>query len=104
MAAKAKKILSPNKILAILQEHQRELSRFGVKKIGLFGSYLTQKATSKSDLDFLVSFENPTFDNFMETKFLLEKLFNRKVDLVMETALKPDLRFVKKEALYAKAV
>ncbi|MFH0954519.1 MAG: nucleotidyltransferase family protein [Candidatus Micrarchaeota archaeon] len=104
MVAKAKTMLSPNKIVAILQEHQRELSQFGVKKIGLFGSFLTRKATFKSDLDFLVSFDNPTYDNFMETKFLLEKIFGRKVDLVMETALKPDLRYVKKEALYAKAV
>jgi len=37
----------------------------------------------------------------MELKFLLERLFRRKVDLVVEDSLKPALRYVKKEAVYA---
>lgn len=99
-----KQVLSAKRILQVLQTHAAKLREFGVKKIGLFGSFSTGKASKKSDLDFLVSFERPSFDNFMEAKFFLEKLFNRKVDLVTEESLKPGLRFIKKEALYAKAV
>ena len=96
--------LTPALILRILEQNHFALKSLSVKRIGLFGSFLKGRGTDKSDLDFLVSLKNPTFDNFMETKFLLERLFKRKIDLVTEQALKPDLRFVKKEALYAKAV
>jgi hypothetical protein len=48
-----------------------------------------------------VEFSNPTFDNYIELKFFLEKLFRRKVDLVMEDNLKPALSYVKEEAVYA---
>lgn len=91
-------------ILRVLEENKPILQSLSVKRIGLFGSFSKNRANAKSDLDFLVSFENPTFDNYMETKFLLERLFERKIDLVTEPSLKPDLQFVKKEALYAKAV
>lgn len=36
----------------------------------------------------------------MELLFLLQKLFNKKVDLVIEEDLKPELEYVKKEAQY----
>ncbi|AFV22937.1 nucleotidyltransferase [Methanolobus psychrophilus R15] len=43
-----------------------------------------------------------TFDNYMELKFYLENIFGRKVDLVIETAIKPILReAILKEAVYA---
>ena len=40
-------------------------------------------------------------DNYFELKTFLEKLFQRKVDLVMEESLKPALQYVKEEAVYA---
>lgn len=98
------KQLTPALIIRVLEQNSHHLKSLGVKKIGLFGSFLKGRATVKSDLDFLVSFEKPTFDNFMETKFFLEKLFKRKIDLVTEQALKPALKNVQKEVLYAKAL
>ena len=35
---------------------------------------------------------NKTFDNYMELKFYLEKIFRRKVDLVIKEALKTRIR------------
>ena len=96
--------LTSDKIIRVLEGHKRDIRGFGVKKIGLFGSFLRKNPRRRSDLDFLVQFENPTFDNYMELKFLLEKLFHRKVDLVIEENLKPDLRYVKEEAAYAKGL
>ncbi|GEM_PF-566551 len=98
------KKLTKKDILRIIELHNEEIRFYGVKKIGLFGSYLKGKQKKGSDIDILVEFENPTFDNYMELKFFLEKLFGRKVDLVIEESLKPALNYVKKEAVYAKAV
>ena len=46
--------------------------------------------------------DNPNFDNYMDLKIMLEKLFKRKIDLVIEEDLKPELKYVKKETKYAK--
>lgn len=53
------------------------------------------------DLDFLVELRRPSFDDYMETKFFLEDLFGRPVDLVTDKALKPALQHVRTEAAYA---
>jgi uncharacterized protein len=42
--------------------------------------------------DFLVEFYDKTFDNYLDTKQLLEMLFDRKVDLVIKSNIKPRLR------------
>ena len=94
--------LTPIKIIKIIEENKNELRKCGVKKIALFGSFLKRKNHPKSDIDFLVVFDNPTFDKYMELKFFLEKLFQRKVDIVIEKDLKPALRYIKEEALYAR--
>jgi uncharacterized protein len=74
----------------------------GVRKIGLFGSFKRGEARQKSDIDILVLLEKPTFDSYMEVKFYLEDLFGRKVDLVMEEAIKPRLRpYILDEVEYA---
>jgi Predicted nucleotidyltransferases len=71
-----------------------EIRKFGVKKIGLFGSYVKDEQKIGSDIDILVEFEKDqkTFDHYMDLKFFLEELFELKVDLVISEALKPDLK------------
>lgn len=96
--------LEADTILRALAKHRRELRHLGVARIGLFGSYLHGNPGPESDVDFLVAFERPSFDAYMETKFLLEDLFGRRVDLVTEEALKPALRHVKGEARYVPGV
>ena len=96
--------LTRNRALKILEDHKRDIQLFGVKKIGLFGSFLKNTAHKKSDLDILVEFKETTFDNYIELKFMLEKVFNKKVDLVIEKSLKPALKYVKEEAIYAKGL
>jgi predicted nucleotidyltransferase len=53
---------------------------------------LRGEATDASDIDFLVEFDDKTFDNYLDTKELLETLFGRKVDLVIKSNIKPRLR------------
>ena len=94
--------LTPKIIIKTIEKNKDKLKRFGVIKIGLFGSYLKQTTNKKSDIDFLVLFDVPNFDNYIELKFLLEKLFHKKIDLVIEDSLKPSLNYIKREAIYAK--
>lgn len=57
---------------------------FGVKRIGIFGSFARGEQKRTSDVDVLVEFAHgkATFDNFMQLAFYLEELFSRKVDLL----------------------
>jgi len=76
--------------------------RFSVKRIGLFGSFVRGSQHGKSDVDILVEFENPTFDNYMDLKFYLERNTGRPVDLVLVDSLKPRIRnLIIKEVAYA---
>jgi len=90
-------------ILSQLNQHAPEIyRRFQVRQIGLFGSHAREGAHSKSDIDILVDFVSPTFDNYMDLKFYLEELFKQKVDLVMLDGLKPRIRpIVLQEVRYA---
>lgn len=73
--------------------NMEKIRGYGVRRIGLFGSYIRGEQTETSDVDILVEFEDDekTFDNYMDLKFFLEDLFGLKVDLVMEGTIKPDL-------------
>jgi predicted nucleotidyltransferase len=63
-----------------------------VEKMYLFGSILSVNFNQDSDLDFLVKFKSieisSYFDNYMDFKENLEKLFGREVDLVEEQTLR----------------
>ena len=76
-----------------MKTHQSELKKFGVSRLGLFGSFVHNTAKNESDVDFLVIFESSkkTFDNFMNLSFFLEDLLERKVDLVTIDSLSPYL-------------
>ena len=78
-------------IYAELQKNKAMLEQYGVKQIGLFGSFVRNEGTEESDIDFLVDFEKEkkTFDNFMDLAFFLEDLFQRKVEVVTRQGLSP---------------
>jgi len=94
--------LNSKKILWELKKKKKDIRKYGVKKIGLFGSFAKNKQNKKSDIDFLIEFKNVNSENFFALLFLLEKTFNRKVDLVDIKNLRPELKYVKKEAKYVK--
>lgn len=82
-----------NQILKQIKTHRVDLKRYHVKSMYLFGSVARNEDTEQSDIDILVDFDGPaTFDLFMDLKFYLEDLFQRKVDLVTEAALREELR------------
>lgn len=89
-------------ILKKLEEEKEKIKKNGVKKIGLFGSFIKNKQTKKSDIDLLVTFKSSNFDDYANTLILLENMFKRKIDLVIEKNLRPELRYIRKEVEYAR--
>ena len=94
--------LTSKQIIKKIEENREKIKEKGVKKIGLFGSFLKGKQKQKSDVDLLIEFDEPTFDNYFELWEFLEKLFKRKVDLIIEKNLRPELNYVKKETQYVR--
>ena len=90
--------------LEVLKKNKNLIKkRFGVAKIGIFGSYARSEAKVESDVDVLVEFEKgrSTFDNFMDTLFFLEELFGKKVDLITTRGLDRHMRpYVEKEVVW----
>lgn len=77
-------------ILAILKIHKSDLSKYGVSDIGLFGSYLRNEQSAKSDIDLLIDFEpeKENFDNYMAVYDIFETLFkNEKIEIVTKNGL-----------------
>ncbi|MEM2131035.1 MAG: nucleotidyltransferase domain-containing protein [Candidatus Woesearchaeota archaeon] len=85
-----------------LNIHKNELIKFKVEKIGLIGSYLKNQQNKNSDIDFIVSFKEKNFDNYMGLKLFLEKLFKKKIDLVLINNLRSEFSGIKDETKYLK--
>lgn len=97
--------MSKNDLIKAIQGNTGTLKSYGVKRVGIFGSFAASRQNTKSDVDVLVEFkkEDKTFDNYMDLKLFLEKLFKRRVDLVIKDALKTRIRDrVLSETAYAK--
>ncbi len=86
--------ISLDEIRKILKNHEKELKkRYGVKRIGLFGSYVRgEQKEGVSDLDVLVEFRpgaKVSLLDFVEMENYLSDLLGIKVDLVEKSTLKP---------------
>ncbi len=92
------------KIKMLLAEHKKELQeRFKIKEIGIFGSFVRNEQKKRSDVDILVEFMKgcKTFDNYMELKFFLEEVLGLKVDLVLKSAVREELKkYIFDETVY----
>ena len=87
-------MLRSEQILQELAKRRAALRELGARKLGLFGSRVRGEAKEESDLDFVVEFEpgRKSFDNYMDLRFLLEDLFERRIDLVILGNIKERLR------------
>jgi uncharacterized protein len=90
----------------VLEDHYYEIKeKFMVKKIGLFGSCARGEQNPDSDIDIIVDFEKPTFDNFINLLFYCEELLGKSVDLITEKNLSPHINpYVEKEILWFKVL
>jgi uncharacterized protein len=79
-------------ILATIKTHKQDLSKFGILNIGLFGSYVRNEQSDKSDIDILIDFDpdKENFDNYMAVYDLIEELFkDKKIEIVTKNGLSP---------------
>ncbi len=98
-------MLSVKEIENVLKKHKHELkTKFGVKEIGVFGSYVRGEQRGDSDIDILVEFEpvsKISLLDFVSLENHLGDLLNVKVDLVEKSVLKPRIgRNILKEVVY----
>ena len=90
-------------ILNKIKQNLKTIHKLGVRRIGIFGSYVRGEQNKSSDIDLLVEFEDgkKTFDNYMELKFFLQKILGTEVDLVIRETIKPELRNrIEREVIY----
>lgn len=79
-------------IITTIQTHKPELTKLGIKDIGLFGSYVRNEQSDTSDIDILIDFEpdKETYDNFMVVYDRIEQLFmNERIEVVTKNGLSP---------------
>jgi len=79
-------------ILNFLSNHKEDFfHKYGVTKMGLFGSYAREEAKESSDIDIAIEMSNEkkSLHAFFSLKRELEKAFSTKVDLGIENTLKP---------------
>ena len=82
-------------LVAYLRDKKAFLhERFGVTRMGVFGSFAQGGQTIRSDIDLVVEFEKTkkNVHNFLQLKRLLEKELSRTVDLGLKHSLKPIIR------------
>ena len=97
-------MLTDEQVIALIRNQKHDFhARYGVHKIGLFGSFARKEQTEASDIDIAIEMEpeKKNIHNFLAFKRHLERELGRKVDLGIEGALKPEARkFIEKEIIY----
>jgi len=82
-------------IVEYLRANKKVLrDKFGVTRLGIFGSFVRHTQHISSDIDLIVEFEKgrKNIHAFLRLKRFLEKEFARKVDIGFEHSLKPVVR------------
>ena len=95
--------MKTEEITEFLATHKAEMAqRFGVVKIGLFGSYARGEAREDSDIDIAIEVDSQDIaDSFFGALHFLEDHLQKKIDLGMESNLRPELKEqIEKEIIY----
>lgn len=90
-------------IKQVLKKHKPEVQeKYGVKEIGIFGSFVRGEQKRRSDIDILVEYsELPDLLKLIELENKLQKLLQKKVDLVEKSGVRTELRDrIFKEVVY----
>ena len=90
-------------ILTILVHTKPELERrFGVRRIGLYGSYSHGTQTESSDIDLIVELKEPKFDALAGLYIYMEQVLGREVDIrrLSKKIDTPFMRRIERNALF----
>jgi predicted nucleotidyltransferase len=82
-------VKTKEELFQIIFSNSSELRKYGVKQLGVFGSFVRDEAKDDSDVDFLIDLipEAKTFKNFMRLADFLESITGRKIEIVMPKSL-----------------
>jgi len=70
-------------IISFIAAHKAKFEQeFGVKRIGLFGSYARGEVRDESDIDIVVEIEKPDLVHLIGIKQVIEEALGNKVDIV----------------------
>jgi uncharacterized protein len=91
MSIAATPVADKQELLDRLRTNHARIKGYGVRRYGIFGSFVRNEARAESDVDMLIEFEpgQETFDNFMELGFFLEDLLGRRVETLSPKWLSP---------------
>ena len=95
--------MKKEEILKKIRENRDKIRSFGVKKIGIFGSFVRGEEKEGSDIDIIVEFEEgkKNFDNFINLAFFLEELLGRNVNLLTSESISPYIKpYIESEVIY----
>lgn len=82
-------MLTKEKAIEILREKNSYLvAEYGIKRIGLFGSYAKGKQTEESDIDIVAEFEKPIGLKFVDFAEYLERILGKKTDVLTPEGIK----------------
>jgi predicted nucleotidyltransferase len=86
-------VLEKRDLFRRLTGESARIKAFGVRRLGVFGSFVRGEQHPGSDVDILVDFApgRKSFDNFIGLAEFLEELLQRRVELVTREALSPYL-------------
>ncbi|MBI4197502.1 MAG: nucleotidyltransferase family protein [Chloroflexi bacterium] len=80
-------------VIKLLQSHQEELKKYGVRSLALFGSVVRDEARPDSDVDVMVVLEDgATLFDYGGLVSHLEDLLGTDVDVVEEQAVIGEIR------------
>lgn len=90
---------------AVLKEHKAEVvQRYRINEIGIFGSFVRGEQKKRSDVDILVEFDDKNIPGLLklsEMERYLQRLLKKKVDLVIKSGIRPELKKgILKEVVY----
>lgn len=97
------KIQNKKELRRLLEKNKDTIQDFGVEKVGVFGSFVQNKQKEESDVDLLIEFkkEKKTYRNFINFAQYIEKLLERKVEILTPESLSPYIApHIKREVEY----
>ncbi len=95
--------MKKQQVLDLLAQNKKLLQeKYGVTKLALFGSTARDTATDTSDIDIMIAFDGiANSKRYFGTLFYLEDLLQQPIDLITETALRPEIRpYIEAEIIY----
>jgi predicted nucleotidyltransferase len=95
--------MTKDSIISTIVAHKDEFRRkYGVQRIGLFGSQATGDSAQDSDIDIVVELEKPDLFSLVSIKETLEKTLGNRVDVVrMRERMNSSLRRrIQRDAIY----